>query len=72
MGKVQTDDIRSIPAGTVETFKVDTAKDCYTAVTLAYQLHNKEPERGIRYKCTKDTTKCEVRIEAISVEHGKA
>lgn len=68
MGKVTTSEIRAIPPGGKRLFVVDTAKDCFTAVTLAYQLTSKEKERGIRYKCKKNVIKREVEIEAIKIE----
>lgn len=68
MGKVTTAEIRAIPPGGKVLFKVDTAKDCFTAVTLAYQLQSKEKERGIRFKCKKDVVRREVEIEAIKIK----
>lgn len=44
MGEITTAEIRAIPPGGKVLFNVDTAKDCFTAVTLAYQLQSNEKD----------------------------
>jgi len=63
--KITMDDIRRIKPGTSVTFYPSERKKIQSIRNMASFIGGQEPELGVKYSCSANYSKCEIRVTAV-------
>lgn len=71
MQKVTMDDIRKIKPGTSVTFSPPERRSLQSIRTMASMIAKQEPELGVKFSCSADYSKCQIKVTAIPTKKAK-
>lgn len=69
--KITMDDIRRIKPGTSVTFHPSERKKIQSVRNMASFIGSQEPELGVKFSCSANYSKCEIKVTAVPTSKTK-